>query len=171
MGDIPSVNNMVRSCFVLLRTGLTCHRQPSSKFTSPTNFGTIAANTPFTISLAVNNFGTGTFTNADNTYFAAPQQLVGGNIQGHSHVTVQQMTSLNSPQPLDPKIFAFFKGLNAAAVNGILTADVTAGLPAGVYRISCITSAGNHQEALGPVAQRGSFNDVVYVRNNSSFAG
>ncbi|KAF9649529.1 hypothetical protein BDM02DRAFT_1801027 [Thelephora ganbajun] len=146
MGDIPNVDSM-----------------PSAKFNSPKNFGTIPANTPFTISLQVRNLVTGLFTNAANTYYAAPQQLVNGVIQGHSHVTVQQMTSLSSPQPLNPRVFAFFKGLNAAANNGVLTADVTKGLPAGVYRISSINSAGNHQEALGPVAQRGSFNDVIYV--------
>ena len=93
--------------------------------------------------------------------------MVNGVIQGHSHVTVQKLTSLDSPEPLNPKIFDFFKGLNAAANNGILTADVTKGLPAGIYRIASINSAGNHQEALGPVAQRGSFNDMIYVRNNS----
>lgn len=146
IGDIPSVDNM-----------------PSVKFNSPTNFDTIAANTPFTISLQINNMVTGTFTNAANTYFAAPQQLVGGKIQGHNHVTVQQMASLDSTQPLDPKVFAFFKGLNGVANNGVLTATVTNGLPPGFYRISSISAAGNHQEAIGPVAQRGSFNDVVYI--------
>jgi len=146
IGDIPSVDNM-----------------PSAKFNSPRNFDTIAANTPFTISLQINNLVTGTFTNAANTYYAAPQQLVKGVIQGHSHVTVQKLTSLDSPDPLNPKVFDFFKGLNDVAKNGILTADVTKGLPAGVYRISSINSAGNHQEALGPVAQRGSFNDVIYI--------
>jgi len=44
-----------------------------------------------------------------------------------------------------------------------LTADVLKGLPAGFYRVSSINAAANHQEALGPVAQRGSFNDVVYI--------
>lgn len=146
MGDIPSVDNM-----------------PSAKFNSPKNFDTIAANTPFTISLQVRNLVTGEFTNAANTYYAAPQQLVNGVIKGHSHVTVQKLTSLDSPEPLNPKIFDFFKGLNAAAKGGILTADVTKGLPAGVYRIASINSAGNHQEALGPVAQRGSFNDMIYI--------
>lgn len=146
MGDIPSVDNM-----------------PSAKFQSPKNFDTVPANTPFTISLQVNNLATGTFTNAANTYFAAPQQLVGGLVKGHSHITVQQMQSLDSTQPLDPKVFAFFKGLNEVANNGVLTATVTNGLPAGVYRISSINAANNHQEAVGPVAQHGSFNDVVYI--------
>lgn len=76
------------------------------------------------------------------------------------------MQSLDSTQPLDPQVFAFFKGLNNVANNGVLTATVTNGLPAGVYRISSINAANNHQEAVGPIAQHGSFNDVVYVRGN-----
>lgn len=76
---------------------------------------------------------------------------------------MQQMQSLDSTQPLDPTVFAFFKGLNDAANNGVLSATVTKGLPPGVYRISSVNAAANHQEVVGPVAQRGSFNDVVYV--------
>ena len=81
------------------------------------------------------------------------------------------MTSLDSTDTLDPKVFAFFKGLNDAGNNGVLSTDVAKGLPAGVYRISSIIAAANHQEALGPVAQRGSFNDVIYVRSNLSCHG
>lgn len=59
--------------------------------------------------------------------------------------------------------FVFFKGLNLPDVNGILTADVSAGLPAGEYRISSINSAANHQPALPAVAQRGNVDDISYV--------
>ena len=100
----------------------------------------------------------------NNAYFAAPQQLVDGIIKGHSHVVVQQMTSIDSTDPLDTKVFSFFKGLNDPAKNGVLSTTVTNGLPAGVYRISSINAAANHQEVVGPVAQRGSFNDAIYVR-------
>lgn len=81
------------------------------------------------------------------------------------------MTSLDSTEPLDPKAFSFFKGINDPGKNGILTTPVTNGLPAGVYRISSITAAANHQEAIGPVAQRGSFNDAIYVRSTLSCGG
>lgn len=107
---------------------------------------------------------TGVFTNAANTYYAAPQQLnKGGQIIGHNHVVIEAIPSLDSTQPTNPRVFAFFKGLNAAAANGKLTADVTKGLPAGTYKMSSITSAGNHQAVLMPVAQRGSVDDAVYV--------
>ena len=49
------------------------------------------------------------------------------------------------------------------AVGGDLTADVSAGLPAGEYRIASINSAANHQPALSAVAQRGSNDDISYV--------
>lgn len=74
------------------------------------------------------------------------------------------MTSMDSTDPLDPKVFAFFKGLNEPANNNVLTTTVTNGLPPGVYRISSVNAAANHQEVVGPIAQRGTFNDAVYVR-------
>ena len=107
---------------------------------------------------------TGAFTNAANTYYAAPQQLNNaGQIIGHNHVVVEEIESLESTQPTNPRVFAFFKGLNAAAAGGQLSADVTKGLPAGTYRMSSITSAANHQSVVMPIAQRGSIDDAVYV--------
>jgi hypothetical protein len=146
MGDIPSVDNM-----------------PSVKFEFPPNGGNVQPDTPFTVSMNINGMQTGTFTNAANTYYAAPQQLNGaGQVIGHNHVVIELIPSLDSTQPTNPRVFAFFKGLNAAAANGKLTADVTKGLPAGTYRMSSITSAGNHQSVVMPVAQRGSVDDAVY---------
>jgi len=147
MGAIPSKDNM-----------------PSAKFVSPANGDTsIIEKEPFTIKMAIKNFQSGNFVNAEENYFGAPQQLNNqGQIIGHSHVVVEQLSSLGQTTPTDPKKFAFFKGLNAAAVGGILTADVTAGLPAGFYKLSSINTAANHQPVLVPVAQHGSLDDAVY---------
>lgn len=151
MGAIPSTENM-----------------PSSKFTSPKNGDTLKENTAFTVSMAIKNLATGQFVNANTNYFSAPQQLDGsGAILGHSHVVIEQLDSLDQITPTDPKVFAFFKGLNAAASGGVLSADVTAGLPAGVYKLSSINSAANHQPVLVPIAQHGSLDDAVYVRTNT----
>lgn len=148
MGVIPSSDNM-----------------PSAKFVFPANGDTsIQENAPFTIQMAIQNFESGNFVNADENYFAAPQQVNGqGQIIGHSHVVVEELSALDQITPTNPKVFAFFKGLNAAAVNGILTADVTAGLPAGFYKLSSINTAANHQPVLVPIAQHGSLDDAVYV--------
>lgn len=147
IGAIPSVDNM-----------------PSSKFTFPVNFGTIKAGTTFTISMAIQKMQTGSFVNAQESYFAAPQTLNGaGQIIGHSHVVIEQLTSLFQTTPTDPKKFIFFKGLNAAAVNGKLTADVTGGLAAGFYKLSSINSSSNHQPVIVPIAQHGSLDDAIYV--------
>jgi hypothetical protein len=139
---------------------------PSSKFTSPVNNQDIAkANEAFTISMAIQNMETGNFVNAQANYFAAPQQLnAQGQIRGHSHVVVEALTSITQTTPTDPQKFAFFLGLNSAAQNGILTADVTKGLPAGAYKLSSINSAANHQPVIVPVAQHGALDDTVYVR-------
>jgi len=147
MGVIPSSDNM-----------------PSAKFITPKNGDTLKENTSFTIKLAVANFQTGAFTNTNGTYFAAPQQLNGqGQIIGHSHVVVETLTALDQTTPTDPKKFAFFKGLNAAAADGVLTADVTAGLPAGFYKLSSVNTAANHQPVLVPIARHGSLDDTIYV--------
>jgi len=146
MGSIPSTDNM-----------------PSAKFQVPKNGDSLPENTAFTITMAISNLETGNFVNAEENYFAAPQQLnSAGQIVGHSHVVVEQLSALDQTTPTNPKVFAFFKGLNAAAVNGVLTADVTAGLPAGFYKVSSINTAANHQPALVPIAQHGSLDDVAY---------
>lgn len=137
---------------------------PSSKFQFPTNGAVIKSNTAFTISMAITNMQTGFFVNAQENYFSAPQQLnAQGQIQGHSHVVVEAIDSLTSTKVTDPNVFAFFKGLNNPAQNGVLTADVTNGLPAGTYRLASINTAANHQPVLGPIAQHGSFDDMVFV--------
>ena len=85
-----------------------------------------------------------------------------GNILGHSHIVIEQLDSLAQTTPTNPQKFAFFKGLNAAAVNGVLTADVTAGLAPGFYRMASINTAANHQPALVAIAQHGALDDMIY---------
>lgn len=146
IGTIPSVQNM-----------------PSSKFANPKNGDTIAANQEFTISMNVNNLDTGNFVNAQENYFAAPQQLnAQGQIVGHTHVVIESLTDLAQTTPTDPQKFAFFKGVNTAAVGGAVTADVTSGVPAGAYRLCSINSSSNHQPVIVPIAQHGSLDDCVY---------
>ncbi|PIL26060.1 hypothetical protein GSI_11814 [Ganoderma sinense ZZ0214-1] len=138
-------------------------KMPSSKFVFPANGGSITANTDFTIQMAINNLETGHFTNPTTTFHMAPQVVNdAGLIKGHSHVVIEQLSSLTQTTVTDPTKFAFFKGLNSVAANGILTADVTGGLPAGFYRLASINSAANHQPALVAVAQRGALDDMVY---------
>jgi hypothetical protein len=147
MGDIPAKTAMV-----------------SSVITFPTTGGkSIDSDTTFNISVQMSNLVAGSFTNADATYYAAPQFLQGGQIVGHTHVTVQDLgNSLNPTQALDPTQFAFFKGINDAGDGkGLLQAVVTGGLPAGNYRVCTMASASNHQPVLMPVAQRGTADDCT----------
>ncbi|KXN89813.1 hypothetical protein AN958_04817 [Leucoagaricus sp. SymC.cos] len=185
-GQVPSLtstNNFINFCLTVpnlpitngqqIQTG-SCNpapigtipssdKMPSSKFTNPKNGDTIPSNQAFTISMAISNLATGNFVNAQENYFAAPQQVNSqGLIVGHSHVVVELLDSLDQTTTTDPKKFAFFKGLNAAASNGVLTADVTNGLPAGAYRLCSINAAANHQPAIVPIAQHGSLDDCVY---------
>ncbi|PGG94905.1 hypothetical protein AJ80_10100, partial [Polytolypa hystricis UAMH7299] len=136
MGEIPSRNNMI-----------------STIITSPAPGEDLAENTDFSVNLQVQNLVAGTFTNPDNTYYSAPQQLVGGRVQGHTHVTIQTLGGdIAAQQPPDPDSFVFFKGVNDAGNgNGGLSADVAGGLPAGVYRVCTMTSSSNHQPVLMPL--------------------
>lgn len=135
---------------------------PSSKFQFPLNGATIKASTTFTIKMAISNLVTGNFVNAQSSYYAAPCQVDGtGTVIGHSHVVVEPISSIDSTALTSPLKFSFFKGLNAAAVGGVLTADVTGGLAAGAYRLGSINACSNHQPVLGSIAQHGLFDDVV----------
>lgn len=182
VASLTSSNNFINFCLTVnkpLTNGLqtktgSCNtaplgviaattNMPSSKFTNPVNGQDIAANTAFDITMAVNNLVTGNFVNAASNYYAAPQQInAQGNIVGHSHFTVQAIPSFTSTQPLDPNVFQFFKGVNGAAVNGVLKETVTAGLPAGFYRCCSINTDANHTPVLVAVAQHGSLDDCVY---------
>ncbi|KJA29373.1 hypothetical protein HYPSUDRAFT_61393 [Hypholoma sublateritium FD-334 SS-4] len=192
VSSLTSTNNFINFCLTVPNLPITNGKQittgscnpapigaipttaqmPSAKFTNPKNGGTIAANTAFTISMAISNLATGNFVNAQENYFAAPQQLNGkGTILGHSHVVVETLTSITQTTPTNPQQFAFFKGLNAAAVNGVLTADVTTGLPAGAYRLCSINSSSNHQPVIVPIAQHGSLDDCVYFTATGNGGG
>ncbi|KAJ9354841.1 hypothetical protein DTO027B9_4557 [Paecilomyces variotii] len=160
MGKIPSSNNMI--------SAMITNPQPGDKVT--------AGNT-FTISVQTTNLKAGSFTNAQSTYYSAPQDLdSSGNIIGHCHVTVQEIGSLTSTTPPDPSTFAFFKGINDDGNGkGLLSATVTGGLPAGVYRVCTMISSSNHQPVLMPVAQRGAQDDCtkfeVVSSSSSSSSG
>ena len=157
---------------------------PASKFVFPPNGATIQSNQNFTVQMAINNLETGNFVNANSNYYSAPQQYVlrsflyiyikhanypsplrvnaQGDIIGHTHFVIETLDSLDQTTPLDNTKFAFFKGVNGAAVNGIVSEPVPTGLPAGAYRLASINAAANHQPVLVAVAQHGSLDDMVY---------
>jgi len=148
-------------------------KQPSSKFVFPPNLDTsLTENQPFTMKMAIRNIRTGLFANPNVKYYSAPQTVdATGIIEGHSHVVIQQLSSLTTTDPLDPNQFAFFKGLNEPDQNGILSAAVTTGLSAGAYRICSINSSTNHQPVLVNIAQHGSLDDCSYFTVKSAGGG
>ncbi|KAF2147419.1 uncharacterized protein K452DRAFT_304260 [Aplosporella prunicola CBS 121167] len=147
MGQIPAEDKMVSSIIL--------DPQPGQDLNE---------NEGFTVNVQMSGLSPGTFTNPDNTYYAAPQQLdSSGQVIGHTHITIQDMGGSMTPdQPLDPTDFAFFKGINDEGNGqGLLSADVDGGLPAGTYRICTMSSSSNHQPVLMPVAQRGAQDDCT----------
>jgi hypothetical protein len=90
---------------------------------------------------------------------------VAGDVVGHTHIVIEALEALDQTTPTDPTRFAFFKGVDTpAAADGTVTIQVAAGLPAGVYRMSTINTAANHQPVLVAVAQHGWLDDQIYVR-------
>ena len=61
MGEIPSKQNMISAVITFPETG-----------------GNVAAETTFDIKVQVQNLVAGSFTNAQETYYSAPQALQGG---------------------------------------------------------------------------------------------
>jgi hypothetical protein len=149
-------------------------KMPSSKFVFPENFSEdLNENQPFTIAMAIKNVQSGNFVNPATNYYAAPQQVNDqGIVIGHSHVTVEKIDDFKSKTPMDPNVFAFFKGLNLPADGkGELSAPVDKGLPAGSYRLCSINAAMNHQPILVAVAQHGSLDDCVYFKVKAGGGG
>jgi len=146
MGQLPAKTAMVSSIILNPKTGVS-----------------VPSDTTFNITVQMANLAAGQFTNADATYFSAPQTLTNGIVSGHTHVTVQDLGgSLNPSGALDATQFAFFKGINDAGNGqGLLSAIVTGGLPAGNYRVCTMASAANHQPVIMPVAQRGTADDCT----------
>jgi hypothetical protein len=144
---------------------------PAAKISFPPNGGTFPANQNVTFTMNIENMVTGNFVNADTNYYGAPQQLQNGIVIGHSHVVVQALPAIDSTTPLDPQVFAFFKGINTPAVNGVLSVVIANGLPAGAYRFCTINTDANHVPVLVAIAQHGSVDDCIYstaVDNGSS---
>jgi len=158
MGDIPASNNMI-----------------SAVFTNPRSGENPKVGDDITFSVKINNLEAGTFTNPNNTYYAAPQSLQSGQGIGHTHVSVQDLNNQQNPaNPPNAQTFAFFKGINDASDGqGTLSADLPRGLPAGQYRVCSITSAANHQPVVMPIAQRDPQDDCVrfQVTENGAAGG
>ncbi|CAG8591058.1 5666_t:CDS:2 [Ambispora gerdemannii] len=145
LGEIPDVNQMV-----------------SSIISEPGSGQVLKANTPFTVSVTTLNLALGNFDDPNTEYYKFSQQLNNqGLIKGHQHVTIQQLKSNTSPP--DPKVVAFFKGLNDKGDGKTLSTEVTTGLPAGDHRICTMSSSFAHQPLIMPVAQRGAQDDCIRV--------
>jgi len=136
---------------------------PSSKISFPVNGGSFPADTAFTFTMNVQNMNLGNFVNAQKNYFGAPQQVVNGIVKAHSHVTVQLIPAIDTTAIPNSVDFAFFKGLNDPDVNGVLSAAVAKGLPAGAYRFCSMNTAANHQPVNVAIAQHGSLDDCIYA--------
>ncbi|CAG8573259.1 3391_t:CDS:1 [Dentiscutata erythropus] len=149
-GEIPDVDHMVSSLIV-----------------EPANGCNLPAFTNFTVKISTIGIVSGFFDDPTSQYYTFPQVVdkETGNIFGHSHVTIQQLNSTTLAP--NPKLFAFFKGLNAPEEDGLFSQVVGSaannGLPPGEYRICSMVASFAHQPTIMPVAQRGSQDDCIRI--------
>ncbi|KAG7290158.1 hypothetical protein NEMBOFW57_000155 [Staphylotrichum longicolle] len=146
LGRIPATTNMI-----------------STIITSPQPGDRLSANTTFTVSIQTRHLRAGYLVNPSTNYYTAPQDLdENGDIIGHCHISIQEIGSLRTVVVPDPTKFAFFKGVDDEGDGkGGLKAEVTGGLPEGVYRVCTMVAARNHQPVAMPVAQRGAQDDCT----------
>ena len=75
-------------------------KMPSAAVVFPKNGDTIEEGTDINFQIKVRNIQTGSFTNAQLTYYAAPQQLNNNGILiGHQHITVNAINGLDDTEP------------------------------------------------------------------------
>jgi hypothetical protein len=133
-------------------------KMTSTLITFPRNGGSVIAGKNFTVKVKLVNLATGFFSDPVNDYYDFPQNLNRkGIIEGHSHITIQKLDGDKVP---DATVFAFFKGLNLEAINGLLTQVANLPLP-GLYRMCTMSSSLTHQPVIMPVAQRGAQDDCI----------
>ncbi|KAL2911688.1 hypothetical protein HK105_208848 [Polyrhizophydium stewartii] len=145
----------------------------STIITKPAPRSKLDAQVDQIIQLDVVNLVAGFFDLANEQYYMAPQTLDATTRmpEGHQHVTVQKLDGSGAPP--DPKVFAFFKGINNAATDPekrLLQATIPARTikEEGTYRICSITGADAHQPLLMPVIARGSQDDCIRVLSTNT---
>ncbi|KAH9910900.1 uncharacterized protein BXZ73DRAFT_108389 [Epithele typhae] len=113
--------------------------------------------------MAVSHLNASNFVNPNTNYFAAPQTFdAKGDTTGHSHIVIEPIPSLDSTNPTNSYIY--FKGLNAAAVDGVLAAEVAGGLPKGKYRLASINTAAKPPAGADRGRAARSLDDMVYTK-------
>ncbi|KAI9218581.1 hypothetical protein BC828DRAFT_399500 [Blastocladiella britannica] len=137
----------------------------SSIILSPASGATIKASSDVTVAVRTQGMNLGFFEDPNTRYYTSPQTLdKQGNIEGHQHVTVQALGNAQAPPNPQTQALAFFKGLDQATNNGILSVTIPAGtLKPGLTRICTMTGTRGHQAVLMPVARRGAQDDCIRV--------
>jgi hypothetical protein len=111
----------------------------------------------------VNNLATRSATNPTENFAAAPQQVDEfGRIIGHVHVVIEEVLE-GQTATTDPQAVAFFSEMDSKDNNGILSVNVEDGFSSGLYRMSSIVVASNHQPVVVGTDQHGSLDDIIFV--------
>jgi hypothetical protein len=148
-------------------------RMMSTIISQPNDGATLDSQVNITVAVRTNNLETGFFSDPNKFYYLIPSALskTQGIVFGHQHIVVQALG--DGTQPLDPRKFAFFKGVNEQVPGGEAN-ELKATIPAGtltengIYRICSITGSFGHQSAVSPVQRRGPQDDCIQIRVNNA---
>ncbi|KAF8647717.1 hypothetical protein AX16_006553 [Volvariella volvacea WC 439] len=145
---------------------------PSSKFVFPYHEVRVKTDTPFNITLAVNKFATGQYTNPETRFLAAPQQVnEQGLISGYASIVIERTEVWNADVEAmgssilirdSPASYLFFHSFNQPAVDGMHTVRLQSGLPEGYYRVTSMLKTANHAPIVTPNIERGALDDAIY---------
>ncbi|KAF7309210.1 hypothetical protein MKEN_01123700 [Mycena kentingensis (nom. inval.)] len=141
---------------------------PTVRIFDPAQNDILTANTTFSLSFTAKGLHAGIFTNPNENFLAAPQQVAFDGVLGHYSLVIQQIEP-NSTAPLDPRDFAYFSVLGDVPAEvddktgaGTIQTKIASGLPEGYYRATVSPHAANFQPVMGPTAQVAAFTDVLY---------
>ena len=156
--------------------GITCSsntlgvlQQPNFQISTilifPQDGSTISKSAEIQIKANAFNLDGGFFSDPNSQYYLSPQTLGNNKVEGHVHVTVQQLLQNEVP---DPQQFQFFKGVDAQSVDPAQR-EFVAVMPAntlsvpGLYRICTLAGSFTHQPIVSSVQRRGSPDDCIRV--------
>ena len=142
--------------------------QISSIIASPGDMSTVSKASDTTVKVNVVNLDGGFFSDPNSQYYISPQTISSNRVQGHIHITVQQLFTNDKNIVPDPQVFQFFKGVDNPAIDPAQREFVAVIPPntltaSGLYRICSLSGSFSHQPITSSAQRRASADDCVRI--------
>ena len=142
--------------------------QISSIIASPGDMSTVTKASETTVKVNVVNLDGGFFSDPNSQYYISPQTISSNRVEGHIHITVQQLNTNGNNVVPNPQVFQFFKGVDNPAIDPAQREFVAVIPPntltaSGLYRICSLSGSFSHQPITSSAQRRGSADDCVRI--------